>query len=192
MFNIAIFASGAGSNAEKIIQYFRNREDIGVGAIVSNRTSAGVLKIAEKEGVESRVFSRNEFSDNPLSIVEWLREKHIDFVVLAGFLLRVPNELIDAYEGRMVNIHPALLPEFGGKGMYGDHVHRSVLEAGRKVSGITIHLVDEQYDHGEIILQEEIEIDNEETLNSLKAKIQKLEHFHYPRTIEKLIQRLRP
>lgn len=188
MFNIAIFASGTGSNAEKIIEYFDGRKDVNVKCIVTNKETAGVLKIAERYGMDSGVFKRTDFEDPAVKLLNFLDDKEIDLIVLAGFLLKIPDTIVDRYEGRIINIHPALLPHFGGKGMYGDHVHKAVLESGRKVSGITIHFVDRVYDNGEILLQEEIEIADGETVESLRKKIRKLEHYHYPRTIDKLLK----
>lgn len=188
MFNIAIFASGTGTNAEKIIDHFKDETEITVSLLISDRKKAGALTVADKNGINSKHFSRKELSEQGGKILRYLDEEKIDFIVLAGFLFLVPPEIVKAYKGKIVNIHPALLPDFGGKGMYGDRVHKAVIENKRKISGITIHHVDEEYDQGRVILQEEIQVDEGETPESLRRKIQQLEHFHYPRAIEKLIK----
>jgi len=188
MFNIAIFASGAGSNAEKIIDYFRSSPLGKVRVVVSNRKSAGVLSIAEKNQIASVVLDKSDFQAPAEKLLAALEEREVDFIVLAGFLLKIPEDVVKRFSGNIVNIHPALLPDFGGQGMYGDHVHRAVLESGRAVSGITIHYVDNVFDNGEILFQEEIPIEKGETIDSLRAKIHKLEHYHYPRTIERILK----
>ena len=188
MYNIAIFASGTGTNAEKIINHFETVDNISVSLLISDRSQAKALSVADSKGVTSKYFSRKTFSEDGEKVLEYLGEKKIDFIVLAGFLYLVPRSIVKAYHGRIVNIHPALLPDFGGKGMYGNRVHEAVIKSGNKFSGITIHYVNEEYDEGGIILQEEVKIDEQETPNSLREKIQKLEHFHYPKTIEKLIK----
>ncbi|MFM1793824.1 MAG: hypothetical protein RL642_209, partial [Bacteroidota bacterium] len=143
---LAIFASGKGSNAEKIIQFFENHNYIHVSLIVSNKATAGVLAIAEKNGIPSLVMEKRKFMETD-EYVQYIKNQGITHIVLAGFLLKVPDNLIQAYHKKIVNIHPALLPAYGGKGMYGEHVHQAVIQAGEKESGITIHLVDEEYDH---------------------------------------------
>lgn len=186
MKQIAIFASGAGSNAARIIEHFKDDPDIKVGLIICNKPGAGVLTIAEKEGipyvmVEKEVFFRGN------AYVDELQARHIDFIVLAGFLWKVPLALVKAYKGRIINIHPALLPKYGGKGMYGKFVHEAVIAAGEKESGITIHYVDELYDHGQIIFQASCEISVDDTAESLAGKIHHLEHEHFPRVIQEVI-----
>lgn len=188
MFNIAIFASGTGTNAEKIINHFEKVDNISVSLLISDRSQAKALSVADSKGVTSKYFSRKTFSEDGEKILKYLGENKIDFIVLAGFLYLVPRSIVKAYHARIVNIHPALLPDFGGKGMYGNRVHEAVIKSGNKFSGITIHYVNEEYDEGGIILQEEVKIDEQETPNSLREKIQKLEHFHYPKTIEKIIK----
>lgn len=190
MFKIAIFASGGGTNAAKIIDFFGSRSDISVDLIVSNKPSAGVLQIARDNSIDSLVFSRDQFLNEANNLLGILRSAKIDFLVLAGFLLKLPEVLVSSYEGRILNIHPSLLPEFGGKGMYGDNVHKAVLAAGKTKTGITIHQVNNEYDRGKIVFQEEVAISESETLDSLKKKIQVLEHKHFPRVIESEIKEL--
>jgi phosphoribosylglycinamide formyltransferase-1 len=184
---VAIFASGAGSNALKIIQHFKNHPTIHISLIACNRPEAGVIKIAENEGIELLMLDKEQFFRGD-AYVEDLKARQINFIVLAGFLWKVPALLIRAFAGRIVNIHPALLPRFGGKGMYGEFVHQAVIAAGEKTSGITIHKVDEIYDHGEQLFQISVPLAPDETPKSLAEKIHLLEHEHYPRVIEELIQ----
>jgi formyltetrahydrofolate-dependent phosphoribosylglycinamide formyltransferase len=185
---IAIFASGAGSNAQKIIEYFGT---VGKGVatiklIVCNNPQARVLKLAEENGVPTLLLEKEKFFRGT-AYVDELKRAEIDFIVLAGFLWKVPQRLIDEYRNNIVNIHPALLPKYGGKGMYGLRVHEAVINSGEKESGITIHRVDEHYDNGDIVFQEKVTIAPGETPESLAAKIHVLEHRHYPRIIEELI-----
>jgi phosphoribosylglycinamide formyltransferase 1 len=189
---IAIFASGRGSNAQKIIDYFKPGREIAPGRSVqvalvfSNKADAPVLQIAEREGIPSMVLNKEKFF-NTDHFTELLLATGIDFIVLAGFLWKIPPGLIRAYPDKILNIHPALLPAYGGKGMYGNHVHKAVIEAGEKESGITIHYVDEQYDHGKIYFQARCQIDPGETADSLAGKIHALEHTHFPATIARWI-----
>lgn len=184
--SIAIFASGAGSNAQAIINHFKNSAAVKIALIVSNKPEAGVLKIAEKENILSLIIEKEKFFRGN-AYVDELKEKRIDFVVLAGFLWKVPSSLIKAYPNKIVNIHPALLPKYGGKGMYGAHVHEAVIANKETESGITIHYVDELYDHGSIILQAKCEVTETDTPQSLAGKIHVLEHKHYPVAIENLL-----
>jgi phosphoribosylglycinamide formyltransferase-1 len=190
MIKIAIFASGAGTNAAKIIEFFGSRADISVDLVLSNKAQAGVLAIAKENSIDSMLFSRAQFLNETDDLLALLLSKKIDFIVLAGFLLKLPEELVSAFEGRILNIHPSLLPEFGGKGMYGDHVHLAVLAAGNSKTGITIHQVNNEYDRGEIVFQKEVAISKSETLDSLKKKIQVLEHKFFPLVIESEIKKL--
>jgi phosphoribosylglycinamide formyltransferase-1 len=189
MKNIAIFASGNGTNAENIIKYFSNKKFAQVSLVLSNRRQATVLKRAEALNVKSVFFDRNDFyaSDKVLDI---LMSDNIDFIVLAGFLWLVPDNIIEKYQGRMVNIHPALLPSYGGTGMYGDAVHRAVISNGDRTSGITIHYVNQRYDEGDIIFQAQCEVDPSDTPLSLAAKVHALEYLHFPKIIEELIRTL--
>jgi len=186
MKNIAIFASGNGSNAEQISQYFLNNPTGKVKLILTNNPKAGVIERAEKLGIVSVIFDRDTFyySDE---IVDTLKENKIDWVVLAGFLWLIPANILEAYKGKIINIHPALLPKYGGKGMYGSHVHEAVIAAGEKKSGITIHFVNEKYDDGQIIFQAEVAIEKGETPDSLAQKIHKLEYEHFPKIVEKVL-----
>jgi len=187
---IAVFASGSGSNAKKIIEHFRDHPQISIRMVVCNKPEAGVLQIAREEGIpvllieKEKFFRGNAYSDE-------LQEAGIDFIVLAGFLWKVPAKLIEAYRNRIINIHPALLPKFGGKGLYGRHVHEAVLNAAEKESGITIHYVDEQYDHGDHIFQEKVFIEPHDTPETLAKKVQQLEHLHFPKVIENVVTKLR-
>jgi phosphoribosylglycinamide formyltransferase 1 len=187
MTNIAIFASGTGTNAQRIIDYFRHHPSIKIALIVSNKPGAGVLTIAGKENIPSLILEKDHFFMGDAYTTE-LQAKQIGFIILAGFLWKIPSRLIAAYPNKIVNIHPALLPKHGGKGMYGHRVHEAVIAAGEKESGITVHYVDEFYDHGNIIYQANCSIEEKETPYSLAQKIQALEHKHYPSVIEKIVQ----
>ncbi|MDR2955378.1 MAG: phosphoribosylglycinamide formyltransferase [Prevotella sp.] len=189
MVNIAIFASGSGSNAENIVNYFRGNRDINIALIVSNKKDAFVHERAKKLGVESITFSKNDFETTD-NVLDYLSQKNIDFIVLAGFLLKVPHNLIEAYPNRIINIHPALLPKYGGKGMYGDNVHKAVKEAGDKESGITIHYVNENYDEGQIIFQEKCSVSISDTYEDIAKKVHTLEYMHFPVIIESLVKEL--
>lgn len=189
MKNIAILASGAGSNAQKIIEYFSNRMDISVHLIISNKKDAGVLSIAKLSGISSLVISKDSFYHSTDLLVE-LEKHQIDFIVLAGFLWLIPAYLIHNYPDRMVNIHPALLPKYGGKGMYGHFVHEAVHEAKELFSGITIHYVNEKYDEGSIVFQEKCEISPIDQPVDIAKKVQLLEHTYYPVVIDQLVSSL--
>lgn len=190
MTNIAIFASGSGTNAEAIMTHFADSAAGRVALLLSNRADAYALTRAERFGVPAEVFSREEFLDPAGRVALLLQEYRIDFIVLAGFLWLVPEFLTTAYAGRIVNIHPALLPKFGGKGMYGDRVHRAVIEAGERQSGITIHRVNERYDSGDTLFQATVAVEADDTPESLAAKIHELEHRHFPAVIERTIRGL--
>ena len=186
MKKIAIFASGSGTNAENIALYFKDHKYIKVALILSNKADAYVLKRAEKLGIPSVTFSRDDFYQYN-NVKNLLLNKGIDFIVLAGFLWLVPSDLIRHYSNRIINIHPALLPQYGGKGMYGDRVHRAVYENGEKESGITIHYVNENYDEGQIIHQARFSIEDGDGPREIAQKAHVLEHKEYPRVIEKLL-----
>lgn len=189
MTKIAIFASGSGSNAENIINYFKNSGTGHVSAVFCNKKDAYVLERAKNSGIESIVFDRNDFYETD-KIVKDLESRNIDYIVLAGFLWLVPENLVKKYENRIINIHPALLPSYGGKGMYGDNVHKAVVANGEKKSGITIHLVNTIYDSGDIIFQAETEVTPEDDYKSVAKKIHELEGEHFPRVIEEHIKSL--
>jgi formyltetrahydrofolate-dependent phosphoribosylglycinamide formyltransferase len=189
---IAIFASGAGSNAQKIIDHFKKAgSHIKVALIVSNKPAAGVLQIADKENIPSIIIEKEKFFTGNTYANE-LKEKKIDFIILAGFLWKVPTALINAYPKKIINIHPALLPKYGGKGMYGHFVHEAVIANKEKESGITIHYVDELYDHGQIIFQTSFLLNENETAESLDGRIHELEHRHFARVIEEIITAKQP
>ena len=185
---IAIFASGAGSNAQKIIDHFSLHQASGsIALIVCNKPGAGVMAIAQQHHIDTLIIDKAVFFNSDEYIIE-LKKRGIDFIVLAGFLWKVPANLIKAYPDSIVNIHPALLPNYGGKGMYGQHVHEAVVAAGDAQSGITIHYVDELYDHGNIIFQATCKLQPNETAASLANKIHLLEHQHYPTIIESVLK----
>lgn len=186
--HIAIFASGAGSNAKKIIEHFNASHFIKIALLVCNKPEAGVLEIALKESVPALLIEKERFLKGDGYLGE-LHKNKIDFIVLAGFLLKVPVTLINAYPSRIINIHPALLPKFGGKNMYGSKVHEAVISAGETESGITIHYVDEHYDNGDIIFQKKISVDEHETPETLAQKIHLLEYAHYPVIIDEVINK---
>lgn len=187
MTNIAIFASGSGSNAENIARHFSEDEDIRIKLILSNKADAYVHERAKKLGIPSLTFSRQDFEAGA-PVLKVLREHEIDFIVLAGFLLKVPDVLIKAYPQKIVNIHPALLPRHGGKGMYGDNVHKAVVEAGEKESGITIHIVNENYDEGQIIFQAKCEVLPGDTYADVARKVHALEYRHFPGVIGEMLR----
>ncbi len=187
--HIAIFASGTGSNAQKIIEHFKQHENIAVSLIISNNPTAKVLDIARENGIPALLISRKDFYQSE-DILKKLNEYSIDFVVLAGFLWLVPTYLVNAFTGRMVNIHPALLPKYGGKGMYGMRVHEAVCRAEEAETGITIHFVNEQYDDGDVVFQAKCPLRRTDTPEIIARKVQALEHRHFPEIIEKLILQL--
>jgi phosphoribosylglycinamide formyltransferase-1 len=184
---IAIFASGNGSNAQRIAEYFTESSVATVALIVSNKQEAYVLERAKILNIPACCFSKEQFREGD-DILTLLREYKIDFVVLAGFLLLIPQKLIQAFPNAIVNIHPALLPKFGGKGMYGSHVHEAVIAAKEPESGITVHLVNEKYDDGEYILQATCPVTADDTPATLAEKIHQLEYEHFPQTIEKVLK----
>ena len=186
MTRLALFASGSGTNAENIIRHFRNSPHVMVQAVYCNKPDAGVLRRAADLGIATRVFTRTEFYESG-QIVKELKAAAVDWIVLAGFLWLVPQSMIDAYPHRIVNIHPALLPGLGGKGMYGTRVHEAVIASGAKESGITIHYVDEKFDEGEIILRASCPVLPGDTSDTLAARVHALEYKHYPVVIEKLL-----
>ena len=186
MKRIAIFASGRGSNARKIIEYFQDNPTIEIHYIVSNKKNAPVLDLGKQFDINTLVINRVTFYKTQ-QVLEVFKEAKIDFIVLAGFLWLIPSYLVKAYNNKMVNIHPALLPKYGGKGMYGMNVHKAVHAAKEKQSGITIHYVNEVYDEGNIIFQATCSIDTQDTPATIARKVQRLEHKHFPEIIERLI-----
>ncbi len=189
MKRIAIFASGSGTNAQKIIEHFNANDEIEVSLVLSNNPGAFVLERAKKMGIPSYVFDRQMFYETT-QVGDILRQIGIDFIVLAGFLWLIPPDILQSWQNRIVNIHPALLPKYGGKGMYGDRVHRAVIEAGENETGITIHYVNDKYDDGEIIFQDKFAVLPGDTPESIAERIHVLEHKHFPRVIEELIKGL--
>jgi phosphoribosylglycinamide formyltransferase-1 len=187
-FKLAIFASGSGSNAEEIFKYFTNHHAIEVVALFSNNPHAYALQRAKNYNVDTFTFDRVGYRENT-NLLQTLQSKNVTHIVLAGFLWLIPTYLIEAYPERIVNIHPALLPKYGGKGMYGMHVHEAVKAAGEKESGITIHLVNEVYDDGEILAQEKVALDTTDTPETIAQKIHALEHAHFPKVIESWVLR---
>ncbi|SFT04586.1 phosphoribosylglycinamide formyltransferase [Sphingobacterium wenxiniae] len=185
---IAIFASGSGSNAQKIMEHFKYSSLAEVALVLSNNPEAYVLQRADNFEVPSHVFDRHAFYDTD-EVVDILKRLDIDLVVLAGFLWLVPENLLKAFPNKIINIHPALLPKFGGKGMYGDRVHKAVLEAGEEEHGITIHFVNERFDEGEVIHQAKFKVEPEDTLEIIKFKGQQLEHQYFPKVIENLLRK---
>ncbi|MBC7628091.1 phosphoribosylglycinamide formyltransferase [Ferruginibacter sp.] len=187
--HIAIFASGAGSNAKQIIEHFKFHTTIKVSLIVCNKQGAGVLKHAINHEVPTLFIEKERFFSGD-GYVPQLFAASIDFIVLAGFLWKIPLSIIKAYPNKIINIHPALLPNYGGKGMYGTHVHTAVIDAGDNKSGISIHYVDEHYDNGDIIFQAYCDIEANDNPSTLADKIHLLEHQYYPNVVEKCIRNL--
>lgn len=185
MKNILLFASGSGTNAENIILHFNKTNTAKVVAVFSNNPNAKVLERAKNLQVESIIFSKEELSS--AIVLQKVNQFKPDLIVLAGFLWKFPQNIIEAYPNKIINIHPALLPKYGGKGMYGMHVHRAVLENKDPETGITIHYVNEHYDEGEFIAQEKVSIKNCLSAEEIAAKVHELEHRHFPAIIEKLI-----
>jgi phosphoribosylglycinamide formyltransferase-1 len=188
-FKMAVFASGAGSNAQKIIEYFKSTPLASVTLIVCNKPGAGVLTIAQQHGIPTLLLERERFFRGD-GYVPLLQEAGIDLIVLAGFLWKVPATLIHAFPKKIINIHPALLPKYGGKGMYGHFVHEAVLAAAEPETGITIHYVDELYDHGAPIFQARCTVNTGDDAAAISKKVQLLEHYHYPRVIEEVVRQL--
>jgi phosphoribosylglycinamide formyltransferase-1 len=186
MNRIAILASGSGSNAENIALYFNENPQVKIVSILSNNPKAFVVTRAKKLGIPSFIFSKSDFNATNI-VLDYLEKMDVDFIVLAGFLLLLPENLIKKYPDRIINIHPALLPKYGGKGMYGMNVHRAVIENKEKESGITIHKVSEKYDEGEVIFQAKCEVLHTDTAEDVAQKIHRLEYEHFPKVIEQLL-----
>lgn len=185
MIRIAIFASGSGSNAENIANYFKNKPEVEISLILTNNSEAFVIKRAKKLNIKSLIFTKEQFLKTD-KILHFLLKNNINLIVLAGFLLKIPENLIKSFPNKIINIHPALLPKFGGKGMYGDNVHKAVVEAKETESGITIHYVNEHYDEGKIIFQAECPVLSTDTYETVSKKIHQLEYEHFPKVIEQL------
>jgi len=186
MKKIAIFASGSGTNAENIANFFMGREDIIINLILTNKKDAFVIRRAEKLAIPAMIFNRSDFYEDGIVLKRLIEEK-TDLIVLAGFLWLIPRDLLEEFEGRIINIHPALLPKYGGKGMYGGRVHQAVRDSGDTESGITIHHVNEVYDDGEIIFQARCPVVTDDTPETIAQKVHKLEHEYFPKVIENLL-----
>lgn len=186
---IALFASGSGTNVENIANYFNGRTTAKPVCVLCNKPDAFVLERAKRLNLDSMTFNRAEFNDGK-KIIEYLSKHDIDFIVLAGFLWLVPEYLINKYPGRIVNIHPALLPKFGGKGMYGMHVHEAVKQSGENETGITIHLIDGNYDKGNTVFQAKVEVEPTDSPDDIANKVHKLEYEYYPKVIEEIAKKI--
>ncbi len=187
MKNVAIFASGEGTNAENLFNYFNNDKRVKFKLVVTNSDTAGIVARAEKYKKNVQIISKTALNEYTDQIIEFLKTENIDLIVLAGFLLKIPEAFVKAFPNQIINIHPSLLPKYGGKGMHGMNVHKAVIENKESESGVTIHFVNEEYDKGEIILQAKCEVSSDETPESLSAKIRKLEFEYFPKAIEKII-----
>lgn len=188
MIKIAILASGAGSNAKNIIEYFANSTNVSVALIASNKREAGVLDIAAANHIETYHLTRNNFIESG-AFLDFLVERSIDFIVLAGFLWKVPSFMVEKFPKRIINIHPALLPAYGGKGMYGHFVHESVYVNQESESGITIHFVNENYDEGDIIFQAKVPLDKTDTPDTIESKVRALEMLYFPKKLEEVFSK---
>jgi phosphoribosylglycinamide formyltransferase-1 len=186
MHKIAIFASGSGTNAQRLAEYFKEKQTAEIVLILSNKPDAYVLTRAKNLGIPTRIFTKHEYLDTDILVNE-IKTSKADLIVLAGFLWKIPENILKAYPNKIINIHPALLPKYGGKGMYGHHVHEAVIAAKEKVSGITIHFVNEQYDEGKIIRQASCRIEDDDTPNKLAEKIHLLEYEHFPLAVEEVL-----
>lgn len=188
MKNIAIFASGNGSNAESLTKYFNNGNTANVKLIVCNNKNALVLQRAKNLNIEALIMPKEHLcSENPVELLEILESRKIDYIILAGYLLKIPLALVNNYTHKIINIHPALLPKYGGKGMYGMNIHKAVVEAKEKETGITIHLIDEIYDNGEVIFQTSCSVEPDDTPEIVAKKISLLEQTYFPKVVEEYI-----
>ena len=187
---IAIFASGSGSNAQKIMEHFKRNAEAEVVLILTNNPQAYVLQRADNFEIPSHIFSRTEFYETE-NVIKLLKNLQVDLIVLAGFMWLVPTGLLKAFPNKIINLHPSLLPKYGGKGMYGDHVHKAVLAAKEEESGITIHFANEKFDEGEILHQSRFKIEPNDNLEMIKFKGQQLEHYHFPRVVENLLKKMK-
>ncbi len=187
---IAIFASGSGSNAQKIMEHFKRNTEAEVVLVLTNNPQAYVLQRADNFEIPTHIFTKREFYQTD-DVIRLLKNLQVDLIVLAGFLWLVPSALLTAFPNKIINLHPALLPKFGGKGMYGDHVHKAVLAAKEEESGITIHFASEEFDEGEIIHQSKFKIEPEDNLEVIKFKGQQLEHQNFPKVIEGLLKKMK-
>ena len=191
MINVALFASGEGTNAENLINYFSASKEVKIKLVVSNNPEAGVIRRAESHKKNIQLISKQALANYTDQIIDFLQTEKVDLIVLAGFLLKIPEKLIQAFPKRIINIHPALLPKHGGKGMYGIHVNRAVIKSKEKESGITAHYVNEEYDKGAIILQVLCKVDEQDTAETLADKVHELEYFYFPKAVEQVIEELK-
>lgn len=182
---VIIFASGSGSNALKIFEYFNNNQNIIIDSIYCNNPRANVINVFQKLSIKTVLFNKKELYES--TFLETIKNTNPDLIVLAGFLLKIPEKMVCAFENRIINIHPSLLPKYGGKGMYGLNIHKEVILNKEKFSGLTIHYVNKEYDKGAVIFQKKIKINEKETPESLSSKVLKLEHENYPLIIEKIL-----
>ena len=185
MKKIVILASGSGSNTKNLLEYFKNKPSIQISMIISNKRNAGVFDKVQKFKIPSLWINKKTYNNNYLLVL--LKSIKPDLIVLAGFLLKIPITIIESFENKIINIHPSILPLYGGKGMYGFKIHELVKKNRDKFSGITIHFVNNEYDKGLIIFQEKVKIENSDSIEMISKKVQKLEHYHYPRVIENLL-----
>lgn len=188
--HIAIFASGSGSNAQKLMEHFKRNNEAEISLVLTNNPDAFVLQRADSFEIPTHIFDKHEFYETD-EIIDLLKNLDIDLIILAGFLWLIPEKLINEYPNKIINIHPSLLPAYGGKGMYGDKVHKAVMLAGEKEGGITIHYVNNKFDEGEHIYQAKYRIEETDTLEMIKFKGQQLEHLHFPRIVENIIKKLK-
>jgi phosphoribosylglycinamide formyltransferase-1 len=188
MINAAIFASGEGTNAENLFKHFAGDSRIKFKLVITNRDDAGIIARAEKYKKNVQIISKTALENYTDQIIEFLKVENIDLIILAGFLLKIPDAFVKAFPQQIINIHPALLPKFGGKGMYGMHVHRAVIAAGEAETGITVHYVDEEYDHGRFILQAKCKVETSDTPETLSQKVRDLEFEYYPKAVESLLE----
>ena len=186
MKKIVVFASGSGTNAENIIQYFSKNDVASVAAVFTNNANAGVIERAKKYNVPVEIFSKEDLFES--KILQKINNYDADWIILAGFLLKFPENIVKAYPNRIINIHPALLPKYGGKGMYGMHIHKAIVDNKELETGITIHYVNENYDEGAIIFQKNVVLSGKETAEDVAAKIHLLEQEHFPKVIRSLLE----
>ncbi len=187
MVNIALFASGNGTNAERLINYFSDSKQVKIKLVITNNEKAGIVEKAVFHKKNLQLISKATLSDYAEQFIDFLKTEEVDLIILVGFLLKIPKQLVVAFPDRIINIHPSLLPKFGGKGMFGKFVHEAVIKSGEKNSGITIHYVNEEYDKGKIILQQSCEISENETVLSLEKKVHDLEYTFLPLAVEEVI-----
>ncbi len=186
MKRLSIFVSGNGTNLQRIAEYFADKKDVEIVNVVCNNPKAYSIERAKNLGIPLRMIAKEDFRSE--AFIKELQNLHVDLIVLAGFLWKIPEDLVKAFPRKIVNIHPALLPKYGGKGFYGEHVHEAVVAAKEEQSGITVHYVNEIYDSGEIILQARVNLDEKETPDSLAAKIHHLEQAYFPIAIEQVLK----